>query len=368
MAITYMGRKLDDQNQPYSASGIGTAGTVQAGQQPQYNTSVPKYTPSAQVQQAQQAMQQVQSAKPQGYTSKYQPQLDAIMQQIQNPEKFTYSFNNDEMFKYYADLYTQKGKQAAQDTMGQAAALTGGYGNSYAQSVADQTYQQYLLSLYEKGDQLRQEAYQRHQDDRADLYNRYNTMQAADQTDYGRYRDAYSDWENERAYQTDQYYNLYNQDYGAWSDDWNRNMQQNQFDWDQAQYNQKVNQDYALAILANGQMPSDDMLAAAGLSKEDAMLLMAQLGVDAGGSGGGGGGRGSSGKQQDAGTMDADSKLKNPNTQSKDKNGSSSSDKTKTMTSDGQKAQWFGVTGPEGTKLATATDNMIKSLKAGAKK
>lgn len=362
MAMTY------DERPKYAAAGIGTGATVQAGQQPQYQGSVPKYTPSAQVQQAQQAMQQVQSAKPQGYTSKYQGQLDEIMQDIMNPKKFSYSFKDDPMFRYYADLYTQKGKQAAQDTMGQAAALTGGYGNSYAQSAADQAYQQYLLSLYEKGDQFRQEAYDRYRDQRADTYNQFNTLQAADQVDYGRYRDAYADWENERAYQTDMYNNLYNREYGEFSDDWNRNMQQNQFDWDQATYNQKVNQDYALAILANGQMPSDDMLAAAGLSKEDAMLLMAQLGVDAGGSGGGGGGRGSSGKKQDMGTMDADSKLKNQNTQSKDKNGSSSSDKSKTMTSDGQKAQWFGVTGPEGTKLATATDNMIKSLKAGAKK
>ena len=115
------------------------------------------------VTQAQQQLAGIEAQKPQGYSSKYGEQLEQMLQQIQNPEKFKYSFNGDEMFKYYADLYTQKGKQASQDAMGQAAALTGGYGNSYAQQAGNQAYQQYLLGLYDKGMDLQQQAWDRYQ-------------------------------------------------------------------------------------------------------------------------------------------------------------------------------------------------------------
>ena len=109
------------------------------------------YKPSENVTRYQQQLQASEAAKPQGYNSKYAPQMESILQQITNPDKFKYEFNGDEMFKYYADLYTQKGKQASMDAMGQAAALTGGYGNSYAQQAGQQGYQQYLMNLYDRG-------------------------------------------------------------------------------------------------------------------------------------------------------------------------------------------------------------------------
>ena len=109
------------------------------------------YRQSDQATAANNYLQQVQAQKPQSYNSKYGAQLDSLLKQIQNPQDFKYDFNGDELFKYYADLYTQKGKQASMDAMGQAAALTGGYGNSYAQQVGQHGYQQYLLSLYDKG-------------------------------------------------------------------------------------------------------------------------------------------------------------------------------------------------------------------------
>ena len=43
----------------------------------------------------------------------------------------------------------------SQDTIGSAAALTGGYGNSYAQNAGNQAYNQYLLGLFDQGSNLR---------------------------------------------------------------------------------------------------------------------------------------------------------------------------------------------------------------------
>lgn len=146
----------------------------------------------------QQAAQYTAGQQPQSYVSRYQPVLESIMAQIQNPEEFRYEFNGDELFKNYADLYTQYGKQASLDAMGQAAGLTGGYGNSYGQQVGQQTNQQYLLPLYDKGLEMQNAAYTKYQNDLANLKDAYNMMQAAETADYGRYSDAVAAWQNQQ--------------------------------------------------------------------------------------------------------------------------------------------------------------------------
>lgn len=289
------------------------------------------YQQSDAVTQAQQALQQLQSSKPQGYTSKYGDKLDAIMQQIQNPEKFKYSFNEDELFKNYADIYTQKGKQASLDTMGQAAALTGGYGNSYAQQAGGQAYQQYLMDLYQMAPEFYDRAYRQYRDRIGDQYNQYNLMAQAEDTDYGRYRDTVGDWERERDYlagradtEAERDYNRYkdNLDYwtglaqvehAAYSSEQERQEAirqyeqsfaegQRQFDQEMAMKRDQFDREYdytkmsddrkyayetAMSMLQAGQMPSDDMLMAAGLSAEDAQKILAAFQP----TGGGGGGR-----------------------------------------------------------------------------
>ena len=278
---------------------------------------------------AQQQLQQMQNIKPQGYTSKYSGALDNILQQIQNPQQFKYSFNGDELFKMYADKYTQLGKQASLDTMGQAAALTGGYGNSYAQNAANQQYQQYLLNLYDKGMDLYDRAYQRYQDQQGDLYNQYNLIAGADDRDYGRYRDELGDWQNERDYYTNRYdteaereYNRYANERDYWTGlaqvenadyrndqdrqeairQYEQNFAENQrqfnenlaetkrqFDenlnWDKMSTQQKYAYEYAMNILNQGKMPSLELLMQAGLSEADAKKLMAQIQQTSRGSG-----------------------------------------------------------------------------------
>lgn len=272
------------------------------------------------VQNAQQQMQNIQAQKPQGYTSKYGAQLESILQQVTNPEKFKYSFNGDELFKSYADLYTQKGKQASMDAMGQAAGLTGGYGNSYAQQAGNQQYQQYLLGLYDKGMDLYDRAYQRYRDDQAALQDRYSMLANADQTDYGRYRDTVGDWQNELDYWTNMYNTESDRDYSRYGDQrdywtqlaqvenadyrseqerqeairqfnmnyeenqrqFNENLAEQRRQWDeQYEYNkmsdqQKYAYNYVTAMLEKGQMPSAELLKQAGLSEADAKKMMKQ--------------------------------------------------------------------------------------------
>jgi len=89
----------------------------------------------------------------------YVDQLNALYGQIMARGPFQYDLNGDLLYRQMADRYTQLGQQAMMDTMGQAAALTGGYGNSYAQSVGNQAYQQYLTALNDQVPNLYQQAY-----------------------------------------------------------------------------------------------------------------------------------------------------------------------------------------------------------------
>ena len=170
---------------------------------------------------AQQTWQQIQQQKPGAYTSKYTDIMNGILDQIQNPKEFKYEFNQDNMFKAYADLYNQYAKQGMMDTMGQAAALTGGYGNSYAQQVGQQQYQQAMLPLYEKGMDLYDRAYQKYRDDQSNLYNQYGVINEQENTDYGRYRDLVGDWTNQEQTAYNRYTDARDFDYAQYQDDLN---------------------------------------------------------------------------------------------------------------------------------------------------
>ena len=89
----------------------------------------------------------------------YVDQLNSLYEQIMGRGQFQYDLNGDLLYRQMADRYTQLGQQAMMDTMGQAAALTGGYGNSYAQSVGNQANQQYLTALNDQVPNLYQQAY-----------------------------------------------------------------------------------------------------------------------------------------------------------------------------------------------------------------
>jgi hypothetical protein len=176
------------------------------------------------------------------------------------------------------------------DAMGQAAALTGGYGNSYAQQVGNQAYDQYILSLYDKGLDMRDRAYQQYQDQRADLYNQYGTLSSQDQIDYGRYSDDYNRWLQDLDYYTNMYNTESDRDYTRYADqrDYDENVRQfnESMDWEKMSSDQKYAAEYCMSIVANGQMPSEDLLRAAGLSADDAQKMMAQLTTGGGGGGG----------------------------------------------------------------------------------
>ena len=73
------------------------------------------------------------------------------------------------------------------DTMGQAAALTGGYGSSYAQSVGQQQYDAYLRRLADVLPETYGMALDAWKAEGQDLQRRYSAAAALEQSDYERY-------------------------------------------------------------------------------------------------------------------------------------------------------------------------------------
>ena len=220
-----------------------------------------EYQKSDAVLQAEALLQQQLGNKPGAYQSQWQAGMDETLQSILNRDKFSYDLNGDALYQQYKDQYMLQGQQAMMDTMGQAAAMTGGYGNSYAQTVGQQTYQGYLQQLNDRVPELYQLALSQYNREGDELYSQYGLYADRENQDYGRYRDtvsdyntelgrltedaryqsetdygrymdsynmAYgqhrdtvSDWQSEQARADDEYWNQYSRDYGQYTDDRN---------------------------------------------------------------------------------------------------------------------------------------------------
>lgn len=118
------------------------------------------------------------------YGGSYDADLNALYGQIANRPKFSYDVDGDALYQQYKDRYTQNARMAMQDTMGQAAALTGGYGSSYGQAVGQQAYDRQMLGLTDKIPELQQNAYNMYLNEGNELNNRFgmlNSMAAAEQ-------------------------------------------------------------------------------------------------------------------------------------------------------------------------------------------
>ena len=89
-----------------------------------------------------------------GNGQEYANQFNELYSQIMGYGPFSYDLNDDMLYQQLSDRYNQMGKTAMQDTMGTAASLTGGYGNSYAQQVGQQAYQQFLTGLNDQVPEL----------------------------------------------------------------------------------------------------------------------------------------------------------------------------------------------------------------------
>lgn len=255
------------------------------------------YTESDTVKQANAMLQEHMANKPGEYNSQWQAQLNDTLNKILNREDFSYDLNGDVLYQQYKDQYTTQGKLAMMDTMGQAAAMTGGYGNSYTQAVGQQAYQGYLQQLNDRVPELYQIALNQYNQEGQDLKDQAILIGQQDEKDYGRYRDSVSDFYTNLDYLTGRADKEAETDYERWSDkvgmDYNIHS-----DKQTAGYQEKQDANtLAMSYLAMGVVPSADILAKAGISSADAQAMVNKVKEnekndtvgDGGGDNGGGG-------------------------------------------------------------------------------
>lgn len=106
--------------------------------------------------------------------NKWSDELEGLYNQISNREQFSYDMNNDAFYKQYAQRYTDNARLAMEDTVAQASALTGGYGNSYAATAGQAMYNQQMEGLNDKATELYQLALQRYNAEGDRLNNLYS--------------------------------------------------------------------------------------------------------------------------------------------------------------------------------------------------
>lgn len=122
-----------------------------------------------------------------------QNDLDEVFDQIYKRPAFSYDVESDPLYQQYKAQAVNQGKKAMQDTIGQAASMTGGYGNSYAVAAGNQAYQRYLENLNDIVPELYQLAHDKHSKDGQELLNKYAMLSGERDNEYAKYRDSVAD-------------------------------------------------------------------------------------------------------------------------------------------------------------------------------
>lgn len=128
---------------------------------------------------------QFESYKP--YENQYADREKELLDAVTNYKDFSYDPTDDRLYSQYRKQYTREGQRATADTLGAAAAASGGVPSSYAATAAAQAGNYYSAQMTDKIPELYELAYNQYLNE----YNRKLTsleaVQAAEQSDYAKY-------------------------------------------------------------------------------------------------------------------------------------------------------------------------------------
>ena len=253
----------EEPAQQYSAAKTTTQTSAETNSSGQNNQAATQVQPQTQtgdvVAQAQQYLDQQLGA----YRSQYGTQITDLVQQLQERPAFEYDVSTDPLYLQLRDIWKQDGLTAMEDTIGQAAQLTGGYGNSYAQMLGQQQYQGYLRQFNEMVPDLKEAAREDYDAEEAALLQRLGLLMEQDEQDYARWQDAIADqrYADELAYSREQDA-LSSERYDQ---EWAYQQEQDAYDRQQDSYDKLLE-----LIVTTGYTPTAEELAAAGMSSEQA--------------------------------------------------------------------------------------------------
>lgn len=226
------------------------------------DTSDPGLT--AQYQNAMSALEAMKGKAP-VYGSQYDAQIKKLYEQIMGRGPFKYDQKTDPLYQQYVQDYTTQGKMAMRDTMGQAAALTGGYGSSYGQAVGQQQYDQYLQRMADILPQTYGMALDAYNAEGNRLNQNLETTTNLERSDYDKYLDTLNQYNidvNRAQNDVDTWY-----DRMVAQEKLNYSRQLDQYDMQKDQYNR------LMQLISMGYTPSKEEYNAAGLSEAQGEAL-----------------------------------------------------------------------------------------------
>ena len=194
------------------------------------------YELSEEIKKAQQALEQQLAQKPQDYQSSWEEALKQAAQSLLNRKPFRYDAASDPLYQSYRQQYRKDGRLAMLDTLGQAQANTGGYGNSYAQSAAQQAYGAQLQNLNDKIPELYQMALNRYGLETTALSDRLGYLQQQESQDYSRYQDTLDAWQKQTNLLANQLASQKEQDYDRYVSDRDYSFKLSQADLEQQRW------------------------------------------------------------------------------------------------------------------------------------
>ncbi|MBR5322167.1 MAG: hypothetical protein IKU48_01295 [Clostridia bacterium] len=158
--------------------------------------------------------------KPQDFVFSDAELLTQTQNEFFNKEDFSYDLESDPLYNQYKKNYIEQGKQAMEDTIGNASALSGGYGNSYAQTAGNKAYNSYLDKLNNIVPELYEMAYSRYSDELKTLENKLGYLTDKNKDEYSRYLDSYNIYTDEVNALRNLYLNEYENDIAIQDSEW----------------------------------------------------------------------------------------------------------------------------------------------------
>lgn len=149
------------------------------------------------------------------YNNRYDDTIQDLIQGILNREDFSYDPATDPLYQNYRKQYTREGQRATADTLGQAAAASGGIPSSYATTAAAQAGNYYAAQMTDKIPELYQLAYNQYLNDYNMQLSDLGVVQGAEQSDYDKYLNELNQYNTDRVF-----------DYNAWLDEYNMTKDQ----------------------------------------------------------------------------------------------------------------------------------------------
>ena len=234
----------------------------------------PEFTKSENFYTAQGILDQHRANSIGAYAPVWEDEANDWLSKYQNRDPFSYNMNEDALYQQYKDQYIQLGQLASEDVMGQAAAMTGGYANSYAQSVSQQAYNQYLNQLNDVALELHDRAYNIYNQEGQDMLNMYNLYMDREQYEYSKYQTELENWYREDSRLqgiVDDYYNQeWNEYTNSTTDSWNQYVHED----NKATTAQTTKYNNLASIIATtGRIPSAEELEAAGMTEWEAKSI-----------------------------------------------------------------------------------------------